>query len=155
MECCVAGHLQYLLHQGEEASRDVYEQVTCLAASPCGSFLAAGSMHGQATVWSLATGRVAGRRRSHTGSILATGWLSSSLLATVGMHGAVHVLEFVPDSDGNLDSQHMLRLQAHSGDVNCLSVSPDGKMLCTGGDDGTARIWQVEKVCVALQGKPR
>jgi WD40 repeat protein len=141
-----AGHLEHLLHQGEEASKDVYEPVTCLAASPCGSFLAAGSMHGQATVWSLAAGRVAGCRHSHTGSVLATAWLSSSLLVTVGMHGAVHVLDLVADSDGNLDLQHMLRLQGHSGDVNCLSVSSDGKMLCTGGDDGTAHIWQVEKV---------
>jgi WD40 repeat protein len=112
-------------------------------------------MGGQATIWSLDKGAVACRRHSHTSSILAAAWLSDSLLATAGALGAVHVLEFVADAEGSLHSQHLLRLQAHSGDVNCMSVSADCQLLCTGGDDGTARIWQVEKVSCACKQTSR
>jgi WD40 repeat protein len=42
---------------------------------------------------------------------------------------------------------HTMRRRAtllgHSGQVNCLTFSPDGKTLVSGGSDGTVRFWDV------------
>jgi WD40 repeat protein len=36
--------------------------------------------------------------------------------------------------------------RGHSGLVMCTAISPDGKFMVTGSDDGTARVWRTERV---------
>ena len=139
----------------EGASGEAPDQITALAASPCGARLAATSMNASVGVWDAASGKLLRGRHGGGGGALALAWLSPTTLATCGTDGAVNVLELsrAPASEGAAeasvevwDLQHTLRLQGHTGHVNCAAASPDGTRLCTGSDDGTARLWQVERV---------
>lgn len=42
-------------------------------------------------------------------------------------------------------SPQIAHLQGHTGPVQCLAFSRDGKMLATGSDDQTMRIWDVQR----------
>ena len=52
------------------------------------------------------------------------------------MHNPIHLWDA---EDGHL----MCRLTGHQGSVSSLDLSPDGKLLASGGRDGTVRIWDV------------
>jgi WD40 repeat protein len=32
-------------------------------------------------------------------------------------------------------------IDAHKGPIECMTISPDGKVILTGGRDGNLRIW--------------
>jgi WD40 repeat protein len=42
----------------------------------------------------------------------------------------------------------------HTGEVQCVAISPDGKTLAFGGKDGTLKLWDVakDKEIAALKG---
>ena len=50
--------------------------------------------------------------------------------------------------------RQMLTLKGHTNRVRSVSWSPDGKLLATGGDDGTAKVWEESsgRVVLTLKG---
>ena len=38
-------------------------------------------------------------------------------------------------------------LPGHTGYVNTVTMSPDGSLCASGGKDGTARLWDLNRVC--------
>jgi WD40 repeat protein len=55
----------------------------------------------------------------------------------------------------SVDSENWVTtLQGHSGIVNSVAVSPDGKYLASGSVDKTVKLWSIEsqKEIITLQG---
>lgn len=68
-------------------------QVTCLAASPCGSYLAGGCATGAVWVWDLASGRLLSTWLPHLKAVTAAAWSDGgSFLVTGSEDTQVHVV---------------------------------------------------------------
>jgi WD40 repeat protein len=109
------------------------------AYSPNGRYLAAGTTCGQVYIWDTATGRQVGHavtfsftvnlqapRFSPDGSQLA--------IANTGNSGQVSILDVRTD-------RVVTVLTAHTGQVQDIAYSPNGKLLATASIDHTVRIW--------------
>jgi WD40 repeat protein len=68
---------------------------------------------------------------------------------------SIYVATDKPDIE-NIDFKAAVirKLKGHSGKINCLEISPNGKMMASGSDDKTIIIWDLAtgKVLKTLQG---
>jgi WD40 repeat protein len=114
------------------------EFVGAIAISPDGRILAGADVDGMVTLWNLE---------------------NCKILRVLGKRGLrVNSVAFSPDGNilaaarGNkvmlwdVDKVRLLReLAGHEGEVRAVAFTPDGKTVVSGGDDGTLRVWDVEK----------
>jgi WD40 repeat protein len=72
--------------------------------------------------------------------------LHGDLLASSGHSGAISLWRVVPADDGTKRLEPLnadRKLVGHTGPVNSITFSPDGKRVLSGGDDDTVRQWDV------------
>lgn len=73
--------------------------------------------------------------------------LSQEKISSVAVNGSGEWLAFGASKLGQLlvwewqSESYVLKQQGHYFDMNCLSFSPDGQNIATGGDDGKVKIW--------------
>jgi RNA polymerase sigma factor (sigma-70 family) len=119
--------------------------ITCLALSPDGKLLAAGSRatadppDGAIHLWELATGKERGQLAGHRGPVSAVAFSGDGrTLASTGADRTVRLWDL-------LTGEQVWRSEEQPGrrEPSCLAFSPDGTTVATGGPDPTVRLWDV------------
>jgi WD40 repeat protein/3',5'-cyclic AMP phosphodiesterase CpdA len=111
------------------------DRVRCLAFTPAGTILAAGSEDGTALTWDLATGEMIVRVGPHRDAVCGLALKQEGrILATASADGTAVIWDA-------RSGQELVRLPGHQGAVRCADFSPDGLFLVTGADDRTIRFW--------------
>jgi len=134
-------------------------EIECLAFSPDGRTLAVGSAGGKEGValrlYDVATGVACGALRvaspkDAVSAVAVSG--DSRTLATGGRDGTVRLWDVTEDpawsalKGPGVDRVTLTErrtLQGHSLEVRALAFAPDGRLLASGGREGTARVWEV------------
>ena len=134
-----------------------------IAITPDGQIMLSGGNDRIITVRNLKTGRIIRTFTGHTGSIytlclssdgrsLISGGRDTTLkvwnLDTVGSYNSMSPSSRVI-GDGLMDT-----LTGHAESINCIAISADGKMLASGSEDKTIKLWDLQtSECLAtLEG---
>jgi WD40 repeat protein len=136
------------------------QPVFCLAFSPDGSSLVAGSGPvgdetrglprgaGAATLWSTTDWRQQRRIGSHEAGLFSVEFTpDGKRLVTAGVHMPVRLWDVA-------GGREVLKLEGNQGVVRRATVSPDGRRLATAGFDGLVKLWdlQTAKELATLRG---
>jgi WD40 repeat protein len=113
-------------------------EVLALAFSPDGNGVVTGSTDGTARVWDTQTGRQLLVLRGSRAAVSAVAFgAGGTRVATASQDGAVRIWDVTPQG-----SRDWLTLKAHTGVVESVYYSQDGRQLLTTGlDDGRAKLW--------------
>ena len=106
--------------------------VYSVAWSPDGKRLATGSRDGTAKVWDAASGK---ELLTLKGSyVTSVAWSPDGKWLATADGQTAKVWE-------TASGKELLTLRGHNDNVKSIALSPEGKRLATGSDDGTARVW--------------
>ncbi len=121
----------------------------CVAYSPDGSIVAAGSDDGSVVIWDTESGQpVGGPFDGHEGPVTGVAFSpAGGILASSGDDGRILLRDVA-------DRQRVAELEDGG---TCIAFSPDGTMLASGARDGTVTLWDVagRRPIGTLTGEPR
>ncbi len=126
-----------------EVARGAPLPLSAVAFSPDGKTLAVGGL-GEVVLWDLAEGKLARR--------IAVGQATSMVRAVVltGDGAVLAAGQGAPYQSGIVtlldlkSGQAIAELKEPKGQVNCLALSPDGKLLVAGCGDAAAYVWGLD-----------
>ncbi|EYU42492.1 hypothetical protein MIMGU_mgv1a019862mg [Erythranthe guttata] len=115
------------------------DSVSSLSFSPNGNFLASGSLDGTVKVWDIANGELKCTLEYPNGGIAWVRWHPNGGFVLAGSEDNSSVCMWNPDM-----ASYMHVFSGHASSVTCGDFTPDGRRICTGSDDATLRIWDLE-----------
>ena len=119
--------------------------IVALAFSPDGATLGgAGSFSGEVKLWNVATARELPSLKSpdRLSTSLAFAPNGQTIIAGYGATSPTRQSDGMIQYWDMASGQERTRLEQHTQGVTCLSLSPDGTLLASGGPDGNVRLWQ-------------
>jgi WD40 repeat protein/serine/threonine protein kinase len=128
------------------SGRGAVQNLRCLAFSPDGKSLAAGTGQASVLVWEVASLAARGAFFKHGGAVESLAFSpNGKQIASTGTGADKSVLIWNPLT-GSV--QHALESESIRGPVRALAFHPEGKLLATGGDDHFAGAAQENYVTV-------
>jgi len=101
--------------------------------SPSGDLLATASDDGTIRIWDMKTGAERETLAGHQGHVLSVTFIGEDRVVSTGADTSARLWSLAP--------RNISELRGHVGRVFTAVYSRDGKLLITGSDDRTARIW--------------
>ncbi|KAK2404289.1 COMPASS H3K4 histone methylase component WDR5B [Trifolium repens] len=125
------------INNGEWASelKGHEESVSSLGFSHDGTFLASGGLDGTVKIWD-ASGNLKGELEGAGGGIEWIRWHPRGNMLMAGFEESPSVWMW---NTNNLAL--FMSFDGHASKVTCGDFTPDGRIICTGSDDATLRIW--------------
>jgi prenyltransferase beta subunit len=117
-------------------------EVRSVAVSPDGKWIAAGIRYGEIKIWSAADGKEVHAWKSPADDVSGLAFMPDSRRMLVGLGewnrpGRVEIWD--------VETKQKVEELQHTGEVLCVAVSRDGKLVAGGGGDNAASIWRIEK----------
>lgn len=123
--------------QGEEIATIKHtDRVWFVEFSPRGSFLASGSEDGRAKIWDVKKGKLVAELR-HNSGVWPIVFSPDERLLAFGAYQEVHIYDIL--------RRKKLESLFHNHWVNSVAFSPDGQFLVTGVENGTIKLWKIER----------
>lgn len=156
------------LEKGEESLRFDQQNmwISQVAYSPNGKLIVSASNDGTVAIWNTnpakETKRLVHKSSEHTNGTYAVAYdFDGKAIFTAGGDSTAHKIgapgpngEYIEKVTGIRQKDFNLSGGGHDRPITALAVSPDGKMLVTGSEDNSIRIWEVStgKVVRVMQG---
>ncbi|MCB9078723.1 MAG: hypothetical protein H6631_14070 [Anaerolineaceae bacterium] len=117
---------------------DTFGPTFCVAFSPNGQVLAAGTAEGQVRMWRVTDGQPLLTCEGHLGAVWSVAFSPDGrLLAGGSTDGTVRLWQ--------VDTGHCLQtLAGHTSQIWSIAFSPDGRLLASSSNDQTVRLWEVD-----------
>ena len=125
-------------HQADlsySAFTETFTDVFCVAFSPDGRRLAAGTMGSEINIWQVSDGTALLTWAAHPDNVWSISFSPDGRILASG--STDQTVQLWDASNGS----HLATLLGHTDAVHSVSFSPDGSVLASGSADGTVRLW--------------
>ena len=129
------GNIVYTLNQHKGP-------IFSLKWSKGGAYLLSGSYDKTTIVWDMAGGTLKQQFNYHTAPALDVDWNGDDVFASCSTDKSVVICKVGVPSEGEGSIE---RFEGHTDEVNAVKWSPDGALLASCSDDGTAKVWSLDK----------